>query len=343
MRKIVILVFALSAPMALAGGLWWRHIHMEPAKTGQLVLYGNVDLREVNLAFNGNQRIASILVQEGDRVTSGQLLAELETRRLEDAVNQAEAQTLQQGEVLKKLEAGSRIEEIRQAEANANKARVDADNAQRTWLRIRDLFHEHAVSKQQADDSEAAAKAAQASFNAAQQALDLALAGSRVEDIAAGRAALVAAQANLSLRRQELHDARLYAPAAGIIRDRILEPGSMVTPQNPVLTLALTDPLWARAYVAEPDLGKLRLGMKATITTNSFPGRLYAGWVGFMSPTAEFTPKTVETTDLRTRLVYQVRVFVHQNDNELRLGMPATVTIDIEQASMPGPSGAGQS
>jgi HlyD family secretion protein len=343
MKKKFILVFALLTMMALAGGLWWWRIHMEPAQTGQLVLYGNVDLREVNLAFNGNQRIASIFVQEGDRVTSGQLLAELETRRLEDAVKQAEAQTLQQGEVLKKLEAGSRIEEIRQAEANAHKARVDADNAQRTWLRIRDLFHEHAVSKQQADDSEAAAKAAEASANAAQQALDLALAGSRIEDIAAGRASLVAAQANLSLRRQELRDARLYAPSAGVIRDRILEPGSMVTPQNPVLTLALTDPLWVRAYVSEPDLGKLRLGMKATITTDSYPGKLYAGWVGFISPTAEFTPKTVETTDLRTRLVYQVRVFVHQNDDELRLGMPATVTIDVEQASVSGPSSAGQS
>jgi membrane fusion protein YbhG len=343
MRKIVILVFALSTLMALAVGLWWRHIHVEPATTGQLVLYGNVDLREVNLAFNGNQRIASILVQEGDRVTSGQLLAELETQRLEDAVKQAEALAAQQGEVLKRLEAGSRIEEIRQAEANANKARVDADNAERTWKRIRDLFHEHAVSQQQADDSEAAAKAAQATWKAAQQALDLALAGSRIEDIEAGRAALSAAQANLSLRQQELRDARLYAPADGIIRDRILEPGTMVTPQNPVLILALTNPLWVRAYVSEPDLGKLRLGMKATITTDSYPGKLYDGWVGFISPTAEFTPKTVETTDLRTRLVYQVRVFVVQGQDELRLGMPATVTIDIEQASKPDRSSAGHS
>ena len=152
-----------------------------------------------------------------------------------------------------------------------------------------------------------------------------------------------AAQANMALRRQELKDARLYAPSEGIIRDRILEPGAMVTPQNPVLILALTNPLWARAYVSEPDLGKLRLGMKATITTDSYPGKLYDGWVGFISPTAEFTPKTVETTDLRTRLVYQVRVFVLQGQDELRLGMPATVTIDIEQASKPNRPSAGHS
>ncbi len=345
MSKNVIRIFALSTLIliVLAGGFWWWRHHRQPTHAGQLVLYGNVDLREVNLAFNGSQRIASIYVEEGDRVTSGQLLAELETQRLEDAFKQAEALALQQGEVLKRLEAGSRIEEIRQAEANANKARVDADNAQLLWERTRELLRDHAVSQQKADDTEAAAKAAIATWKAAQQAWELALAGSRIEDIEAGRAALKAAQANLALRRQELKDARLYAPADGIIRDRILEPGTMVTPQNPVLILALTNPLWVRAYVSEPDLGKLRLGMKATITTDSYPGKLYDGWVGFISPTAEFTPKTVETTELRTRLVYQVRVFVRQGENELRLGMPATVTIDIEQASTPNPPGAGRS
>jgi HlyD family secretion protein len=327
----------------VVGGFWWWHFHSEPAPGTPLVLYGNVDIREVDLAFNGNQRIESIFVKEGDRVTRGQLLAELETQRLKDSVKQAEALAAQQSQVLKRLEAGSRIEEIRQAEANANKARVDADNAERTWVRIRDLYHENSVSKQQADDAEAAAKAAQATRKAAQQALNLALAGPRMEDIAAAREALKAAQANLALRQRELKDARLYAPADGVIRNRILEPGSMVTPQNPVLTIALTNPLWVRAYVSESDLGKLRLGMKATITTDSYPGKRYEGWVGFISPTAEFTPKTVETTDLRTRLVYQVRVFVRQAQNELRLGMPATVTIDLEQPQIPNSPDAGGS
>jgi HlyD family secretion protein len=343
MRKIVIRIFLLLIVIIVAGGLWWWQIHRDAAQTGQLVLYGNVDIREVDLAFNGNQRIASIFVKEGDRVAKGQLLAELETQRLLDNVKQVEALAAQQRQVLKRLEAGSRIEEIRLAEANANKARVDADNAERTWVRIRDLFQEKSVSKQQADDTEAAAKGARATWKAAQQALNLALAGSRIEDIEAGRAALKAAEANLSLRRRELHDARLYAPADGVIRNRILEPGSMVTPQNPVLTLALTNPLWVRAYVSESDLGKLRLGMKATITTDSHPGKRYEGWVGFISPTAEFTPKTVESTDLRTRLVYQVRVFVRQAQNELRLGMPATVAIDLEQPPVPNPPGTGGS
>lgn len=103
----------------------------------------------------------------------------------------------------------------------------------------------------------------------------------------------------------------------------------MATPQRPVYTLALTDPLWARVYVAEPDLGKIRPGMAATLQTDSFPGKLYQGWVGYLSPTAEFTPKTVETRELRTHLVYQVGVYVCNPEGELRLGMPVTVQIPI--------------
>jgi|UniRef100_A0A7C4ESA4 HlyD family secretion protein len=329
MKRIVIPV-VLLAIAATGGGLWWRFYHL-PTNEGELILYGNVDLREVNLAFNGNQRIEKIYVEEGDRVSKGQLLAELESQRLQDAVKQAKALVEQQDQVLKRLVAGTRIEEIRQAQANENKARVDADNARRTWDRIRALREQQAVSQQQADDAEAAARAAEATWKAAQEALNLALAGSRIEDVEAARYALQAAQANLALREQELRDARLYAPSDGVIRNRILEPGAMVTPQNPVLTLALIDPLWVRCYVSEPDLGKLCLGMKAKITTDSYPGKVYEGWVGFISPTAEFTPKPLETPDLRTRLVYQVRVFVRQGKEELRLGMPATVMIDLKQ------------
>jgi HlyD family secretion protein len=111
----------------------------------------------------------------------------------------------------------------------------------------------------------------------------------------------------------------------------------MVSPQTPVLTLALMDPLWVRAYVPEPDLGRIAEGMAAEVRTDSYPGKVYPGWVGFVSPRAEFTPKNVETTDLRTRLVYQVRVFVCDAQGELRLGIPATVTIPQGQTT-PAPT-----
>ena len=138
-------------------------------------------------------------------------------------------------------------------------------------------------------------------------------------------------EAQLALAAEVLKDTELHATADGIIRNRILEPGDMVTPQTPVLTLALTNPVWVRTYVPETVLGKLALGLSADVSTDSYPGKTYRGWVGYISPTAEFTPKNVETPELRTRLVYQVRVYVCNPDNELRLGMPATAAIPLDQ------------
>jgi HlyD family secretion protein len=156
--------------------------------------------------------------------------------------------------------------------------------------------------------------------------------GPRSEDIEEARAQLRAQEAQLALSREILNDADLYAPADGVIRNRLLEVGDMASPQKPVLSMALTNPIWVRAYLPEPALGRIAPGTAATVTTDSFPGKQYPGWVGFISPTAEFTPKNVETPDLRTRLVYQVRVYVCNPANELRLGMPATVTIDISRS-----------
>jgi HlyD family secretion protein len=105
----------------------------------------------------------------------------------------------------------------------------------------------------------------------------------------------------------------------------------MVSPQKPVFSLAIIDPKWVRAYVSEPDLGKVRPGMTATVAVDSFPDRRFDGWVGFVSPVAEFTPKTVQTEELRSSLVYEVRVFVKDEADHLRLGMPATVYLPLEK------------
>ena len=107
----------------------------------------------------------------------------------------------------------------------------------------------------------------------------------------------------------------------------------MVSPQRPVFDLAIVDPKWVRAYVSEPDLGKLHPGMQASISTDSFPGVAYSGWIGFISSVAEFTPKPVETVELRSSLVYEIRVFVNDPQDQLRLGMPATVTLDVGPAA----------
>ncbi|MGD8631563.1 MAG: efflux RND transporter periplasmic adaptor subunit, partial [Gammaproteobacteria bacterium] len=275
--------------------------------------------------------IDRLLVQEGDRVHEGQLLATLHRERLQAEVAVAEAQVAAQRAVVARLEVGSRPEEVRQARANVAAATARLSDAQVTYTRTRDLSDEKLVSQQAVDDAQTRLDTARADLEVAQQALALAVEGPRAEDIQESQALLRASEARLALAREVLKDTELYAPAAGVIRDRLLEPGDMVSPLTPVLTLALTDPVWVRAYASERYLGRLAPGMSAEVSTDSYPGKTYRGWIGFISPTAEFTPKTVETPELRTRLVYQVRVHVCNPQDELRLGMPATVSIPLDQ------------
>jgi HlyD family secretion protein len=327
--KAILPLLALVVACALAAAWWFQRNDKAPADT--LQLHGNVDIRQVELAFNGNERIAQVLVREGDRVTKDQLLAVLDRERLQHAVAQAQAQVAAQQQVVARLVAGSRPQEIRKAQADVQAARVDMRNARATHDRDLELVAKRFISQQQADNSRAAADAAEARLNAAQETLRLVEVGSRTEDIAAAKATLAAYEAALALVQRILSDANLRAPADGVVENRILEPGDMASPQKAVLTLALTDPLWVRAYVSETDLGKVRTGARAEIATDSYPDKRYRGWIGFISPTAEFTPKSVETREVRTALVYQVRAFVCAHADELRLGMPATVTVRLDQ------------
>ncbi len=326
--RVVILVLLVGG---LAAGIWfWRH-REQGATEDRLVLFGNVDIREVQLAFNGNERIAGLLVEEGDRVKTGQLLARLDTQRLEPKASSREAQVRSQREVVARLEAGNRPEEIRKAKADLEAAKADLVNAELTYKRIIKLTTQGVDTPQREDDARAALDVAKAREAAASETYDLMVLGPRKEDIAAAKATLQAYEADLALARQELADAQLYAPTNGVIRNRLLETGDMASPQKPVFTLALDDPVWVRAYVPETDLGKIRTGMKAEVTTDSFPGKRYPAWVGFVSPTAEFTPKSVETPEVRTKLVYEVRAFAPNPQGELRLGMPAVVTVPLDQ------------
>ncbi len=330
-RKAKIVLAAVILVLA-AGGAYRIYQNDGDRENGTLQLYGNVDVREVDLTFNNSEHIAELLVQEGDRVKKGQLLARLHRERLEASAAAAEANVAAQKAALARLEAGSRPEEIRQARADVNAARAKVVDAEITYRRTMTLAAEKAASQQAVDDARSQLEAARADLNVAEETLALAVTGPRVEDIDEARARLRAQEAQLALSRAVLQDADLYAPADGVIRNRLLEVGDMASAQKPVFSMALTSPIWVRAYVPESMLGRIAAGTGATVSTDSFPGKQYRGWVGFISPTAEFTPKNVETPDLRTRLVYQVRVYVCNPDHELRLGMPATVTIDISRS-----------
>ncbi|NOY69472.1 MAG: HlyD family efflux transporter periplasmic adaptor subunit [Deltaproteobacteria bacterium] len=322
-RIIVLLVLAACA----STGIYFYLQHNGGGEKSGLRLYGNIDIRQVRVAFHDTGRISKILVSEGDAVKQGQELAEIDPVRYQAGLQRAQAVVGAREQILSRLLAGSRPEEIKAAEARVANAGARVADARQAYERTSELEKTEFASKQKLDHARAMLNAARAALDAEKQALALAVKGPRKEDIAAAKNNLEADMAALALAKQEMADTRLYAPAAGIIRDRILEPGDMAFPQTPVLTLSLTNPVWVRAYVSETNLGKIAPGMPAAVTTDSFPGKTFAGWIGFISPTAEFTPKTIETEELRTRLVYEVRVFVCNPENKLRLGMPATVEV----------------
>jgi HlyD family secretion protein len=332
-RRFLVIVIAAAALAASVGAAWYFTNH-RLVSSDALTLFGNVDIRQVQLAFNGSERIATMQVREGNAVKKGQLLGKLDTVRLESNVAMQQAQLASQQQVVARMESGSRPEEIGKAEADVEAARIAAENAESNYRRAKELAAQHFVAQQQADDARAAADAAQAKYRSLQETLRLVQLGPRKEDIASAKSMLKAEKAALEMARKALADASLYAPDNGI-QERILEPGDMASPQRPVYTLALTDPIWVRAYVQGPDLGKIEPGMRAEVSTDSFPGKSYRAWVGYISPTSEFTPKSVETTEVRSSLVYQVRIFVCNPQGELRMGMPATVIIPVGEPAVP--------
>jgi HlyD family secretion protein len=324
--KIVILA-VLFISIGVLGGVWFIKMKNNSFAT-ELKIYGNIDIRDANLAFNEQERIAEIFVEEGDRVKKGQVLARLKTHRLDAQIKEAEAQIAAQKEVVKRFEAGTRWQEIEQVRAEVTAAEARVRNTRLNFERIKKTSGAGATSQQALDNARAQLDVDQAQLKVKEKALNLALEGPRKEDIAAAKDTLTALEASLSFLKIRLADMTLISPASGVIQNRNLEPGEMASPDRPVVTLALTDPKWVRAYVPEPDFGRINLGMKAKILSDSFPDQSFEGWIGFISPVAEFTPKTVETEDLRTKLVYEVRVFVHDSEDLLRLGMPVTVIVD---------------
>ncbi|WP_022954151.1 efflux RND transporter periplasmic adaptor subunit [Leucothrix mucor] len=297
----------------------------------ELLLYGNIDIRETQLAFNSSEHIAKILVEEGEHVKKGQLLAYLHNEVLNAQLIEAEAQVEGQTQTVHKLKAGARSEEIEKLRAEYHAAQAQASVAASSYQRLIPLARKRMVTPDDLDKAHALSESTKAQAEAVRHALILMQSGNRKEDIAAAESLLRSYQANVSLVNQQLENAKLFAPNDGVIRNRILEEGSMAFPSTPAMTLAVMDPIWVRAYIPEPALGKVALGSPAKIYTDSFPDKVYEGWVGYISPTSEFTPKTVQTTELRTKLVYSARIFACNPADELRLGMPATVRIDISQ------------
>ena len=322
---------------AAATGIWYYEFRRPPTDENHLVLEGNIDVRQVMLSFKVEGRIESLTVDEGDTVTAGQVLASLDKRYFNDELRLAQSRRDAQKATLARSEHGSRPEEIAQAEAQVTERKAVVENAKLLFNREKALVDRGSVSRTEFDNTKASLDEAEARLKSAQEALRLAEIGPRQEDIDTARAQLAGEEASLSQAERRLADADLIAPGAGTILTRAQERGAIVSPGEPIFTLTLTSPVWVRTYVNERDLGRIQPGMAAQVTTDSAPNKPYQGHVGFISPTAEFTPKTVETRELRTDLVYRLRVIVDNNDGMLRQGMPVTVTLDLTEVAEKAP------
>ena len=351
MKKVIPVILLL----VVLGVGWYFYKKQHPAED-PLVLHGNVDIRGVDLGFRVSGRIAEILKDEGDAVKAGELLARIDGEPYQRELDQATATHAQAVASLAQSKAslgqakadadlkraGYRTEEVEQARASLAQAQVTMENADRAYARQSALVKTNGVSRQNFENAEAAYHEAEQRMKVSAANLRQLESGFRVEEIAAAEAgvgaaeaavgaadaAVVKAAAAVKTAEITLQDTELKSPSNGVVITRALEPGSIVQAGPTVLSLSLEKPVWVRAYVHEPELGKFPSGTKVKVFADGSPDKPFNGTVGFVSPKAEFTPKSVETKELRTSLVYRMRVVVEDSDGSLRQGMPVRVSLD---------------
>lgn len=327
MKRILLPIIVLLVAGAVFA--WMQYFDQDE---NLLYLYGNVDIREVQLAFRQPGRVAQVLFDKGDFVAIGTRMATLDAQPYQEALVAAQAAVQVAQAELAKMRSGLRPQEIIQTREALKQAQVLARQTERDYMRVYKLLPSKASSQQDVDDAHAARDQAIAGVKAAKAALSQAEEGFRKEDIAAAEAQLAAASAAQDQAITALGDTELFAPSDGAVIARIREPGSMVTSQNAIYNLSLDHPVYVRAYINETVLGHIAPGTPVRVRSDSSK-KIYHGQIGFISPRAEFTPKTVETIELRTDLVYRLRIVVSDADPALRQGMPVTVEVDLPPAA----------
>lgn len=329
MRKRLLIILGVVAVLAIASWLVYQQF---TANRGQvLTLQGNIDIRQVNVGFRVSGRVKEMKLEEGDVVHVGDLTAQLDDVPYQDQVRLAEAQVAQAQAAYTKMVNGYRPQEIEQARAQLAQAKANYQNALRNFERQEALQQSHVISKSDYDNALATRDALKGQVDVAQANLDLELAGNRAEDIENAKAQLENVKANLVMAQQNLADGQLFAPVDGVIITRAVEPGTVVSTSSVIYAICQNEPVWVRTYVDERDLGRIYPGMKALVYNDTNPDRPYVGQIGFISPVAEFTPKNVETRELRTDLVYRLRVIITKPDRYLRQGMPVSLRMVDDQ------------
>jgi len=336
MRRRVPILVLLAAMIAAAVYFYPRWANKDKVEN-QITLSGNIEAHESLVSFKVQGRIIELPIEEGQWVEAGALLARLDSDDYRQRVRIDEATDRVRQANLDLVLAGTRPQELKASEQTMLDAKADLAEKKIDYDRAQSLFSKDEASAQDRDLAETALKRAQATFEAASQRYNEAVEGSRKEDIEIARANLREAYTNLGMSRVNLSYTTLRAPSAGVITVRQAELGEVVVPGTPVVTLADLDHIWLRAYLAETDLGRIRWGQDANITTDTYPGKQYHGRVSFISSNAEFTPKSVQTYRERVTLVYRIKIDIDNPNHELKPGMPADAHIQLAASNVPAP------
>ena len=340
MRKKIILILLLIIVLAAIVIFYLRWTERK-SPPNILMISGNIEAHESLVGFKVQGRLDELLVEEGQYVHEGDLLARLDRSDYQQQVRTDEATVGSREAELDLALAGTRVQEIKAAEQAVVDAQADLEFRKIEFRRNQALFERKAASAEARDTAETNLKRAQATYERANQNYNELLEGTRKEQIAINRANVHTARQNLGLSRVRLAYTSLYAPKTGVVTVRQAELGEVMLPGSPVVTIADIDHLWLRGYVAESDLGRVRWGQSATVKTDTFPGKTYKGRVSFISSEAEFTPKSVETHKERVTLVYRIKIDLENPNHELKPGMPADAEIDLNPSAAPSPTPQG--
>lgn len=332
MKRFLLFVIIVVA----IGGLLYYLFTREKEEEGAFIkVSGNIEATEVDVGFKVSGRIVSRFFEEGDWVDQGKALAKLDDEDLRNRLEVARATLMSAQARLSKLLAGSRPEEIREAEAAMSQAKSDLENKQAHYERLKPLFERGVIPKDTLDNGEAAFKMAKASLQRATETYLLVKEGPRKEDIDDARAQVEQARASAKLNETQLSYTTLYSPISGVVLVKSGEIGEVVNPGTSIVTLADIENVWLKAYIPETDLSKVKWDQQAIVTTDLRPKKEYRGRISFISSQAEFTPKQIQTEKERVTLVYRIKIDIVNKDRELKPGMPADGKILLTPSSVP--------
>ncbi|MBN2443204.1 MAG: efflux RND transporter periplasmic adaptor subunit [Spirochaetales bacterium] len=284
---------------------------------------GTIEATSVMLSSKGGGVITDVYADEGAIVKKGDILAEIDHIILDLQLRQAKVGVDLAKLDLTLLTKGARIEDIKQAEEALISAKTNLEQATEDYNRMNNLFAKGSVTQKQKDDAAARLTLAQAQYNTTDQALKKLKNLARPEDLDKAKLRIEQMQLQVKILEEQIRDATIVAPIAGVISHKLIETGELVTPGRALFSLLETEKLSIMIYITEPEMGKVRLNQKAGIFIDSFPEREFRGSVTYISPEAEFTPKNIQTKEDRVKLVYGVKISIQSPEGILKPGMPA--------------------